>query len=171
MMPLTKYRTTALAVSIDGKQPVAYADINPGVLLGIVGLCSEVGEVFEAVTQATLGACPISVVQDELGDCLWYLNLLADALGIGLDELPDVEGDAATDIYVSSARLADYVKKAMFRQGYEIDRQKVLDQAARVLASVRAMALGTGATVEEIAYRNVSKLVARHDGNLLRGVQ
>lgn len=168
MMPLTEYRTTALAVSIDGKQPVAYADINPGVLLGIVGLCSEVGEVFEAVTQAMTGACPISAVQDELGDCLWYLNLLTDALGVGLDELPEVELSEA-DIYVCSARLADYVKKAMFRQGYEIDRQKVLDQVSRILASIRAMALGTGATIEEIAYRNVSKLVARHDGNLLRG--
>ena len=56
-----------------------------------LGLCGEAGEVAEKVKKTVRGDSSLNEVSGniagELGDVLWYLAILADDLGITLDQI------------------------------------------------------------------------------------
>ena len=56
-----------------------------------LGLCGEAGEVADKIKKTVRGDRPLEEVTgniaDELGDVLWYLAILADDLGIPLEDI------------------------------------------------------------------------------------
>lgn len=53
-----------------------------------LGLCSEAGEVADALKRLQAYGKPLDLVnlKEEAGDCLWYISLLCDAAGCTLQE-------------------------------------------------------------------------------------
>ena len=61
------------------------------VIYPALGLCGEAGEVADKIKKTVRGDRPVEEVTgniaDERGDVLWYLAILADDLGITLDQI------------------------------------------------------------------------------------
>ena len=61
------------------------------VIYPALGLCGEAGEVAEKIKKTIRGDRPLEEVigniADELGDVLWYLAILADDLGVELEDV------------------------------------------------------------------------------------
>lgn len=55
---------------------------------GALGLITEAGEIAEAFADSASRASPLDEVnlREEIGDCLWYLTVMAKALGTTLEE-------------------------------------------------------------------------------------
>jgi NTP pyrophosphatase (non-canonical NTP hydrolase) len=66
-----------------------------GLLYPTLGLCGEAGEVAEVVKKihrddgGALGHESLKRLRDELGDCLWYLAMVATVAGLSLGEVAE----------------------------------------------------------------------------------
>ncbi len=64
------------------------------IILWTLGITGESGEVAEHLKKALRGDCPIEDKREELikeiGDVMWYIALLADELGISLEEVAKI---------------------------------------------------------------------------------
>lgn len=62
---------------------------------GALGLCGEAGEVADYIKKATYQGHVMKTdrLVEEIGDVLWYAALLADAAGVGLDEVAQANVD------------------------------------------------------------------------------
>ena len=82
-MNFNEYQKHARSTAI---YPKEYKVIYPA-----LGLCGEAGEVADKIKKTIRGDRPLEEVigniADELGDVLWYLAILADDLGITLDQI------------------------------------------------------------------------------------
>ncbi len=135
---------------------------NERLLHAAMGLCTEVGELFELESEQHL--------IEEMGDIFWYLALAHDALGLDFNatvieqDLSDWEprGETPLDSFtIYSTDLLDMVKKQVF-YGRPIDIQK----AEMTLFSLKvAMTVGLeneGFSVADILDANVAKLSKRY---------
>ena len=57
------------------------------IMNGALGLCGESGEVADIIKKATFQGHPLDEahIAEELGDVAWYLAILAEAIGMELD--------------------------------------------------------------------------------------
>ena len=82
-MNFNEYQKHARSTAI---YPKEYKVIYPA-----LGLCGEAGEVAEKIKKTIRGDSSLDEVSGniagELGDVLWYLAILADDLGITLDQI------------------------------------------------------------------------------------
>lgn len=90
-MDATEYSKRALAVERKDHDPViARLSTNNSVRLlhGAIGLCTETGEIQDALKRALFYGKTLDYVnlKEEIGDVLWYLNILCDELGITLED-------------------------------------------------------------------------------------
>ena len=62
---------------------------NELLLNASLGLCGESGEVADEIKKNAFHGHALNeqAIKKELGDCLWYLNLLADLLGYSLEDI------------------------------------------------------------------------------------
>ena len=56
---------------------------------GALGLCGEAGEVADIIKKALFQGHEIDEqhIAEELGDCAWYLAITADAIGMKVDDI------------------------------------------------------------------------------------
>lgn len=56
---------------------------------GALGLCGEAGEVADIIKKALFQGHDVNEqhIAEELGDCAWYLAITADAIGMKLDDI------------------------------------------------------------------------------------
>ena len=82
-MNFNEYQKLARSTAV---YPEEYKVIYPA-----LGLCGEAGEVAEKIKKTLRGdthrSDQLHRIADELGDVLWYLAILADDLGITLDQI------------------------------------------------------------------------------------
>ncbi len=82
-MNFDEYQKLAKSTAI---YPYRYETIYPA-----LGLCGEAGEVAEKIKKTIRGDSSLVDVTgrlaDELGDVLWYLAILADDLGVELEDV------------------------------------------------------------------------------------
>lgn len=158
----------------------------PRLLNGVLGLCGEAGELALAADEledAVNFHC--SVVESkrdavilELGDVMWYVNLLRDCLGPGVDQgcryKPRLStarclNAAGADrvawesklIALEAASVADMLKKHYF-QGHGFDADKVDRALRRVMLAAEIIAWNICLTLGEILDRNIEKLSRRY---------
>ena len=65
-------------------------DGRESILLGLVGLQGEVGEVAEPLKKHIFHGKPLpdkAAMVSEIGDVLWYLTLIANQMGISLEQV------------------------------------------------------------------------------------
>ena len=84
-MNFNEYQKIARSTAV---YPEEYKVVYPA-----LGLCGEAGEVAEKVKKTVRGDSSLNEVQGniamELGDVLWYVAVLADDLGITLDQIAE----------------------------------------------------------------------------------
>ncbi len=153
-----------------------------------LGLAGEAAELFRALHRGD-GTGPDGVVA-EAGDCLWYVALFAECLGVSLVDVArgaetfaafakvdvDVEDDEldapAVHLMATAGAIADRVKKAL-HHGQGLDgrgrdptgpthREAIVRELGRALALCEESANRAGVTLDEAAAHNVAKLVARY---------
>ena len=82
-MNFNEYQKIARSTAV---YPEEYKVVYPA-----LGLCGEAGEVADKIKKTVRGDRPLEEVTgniaDELGDVLWYVAVLADDLGITLDQI------------------------------------------------------------------------------------
>ena len=88
-MDWIEYSNKAIATvnkDLDWKQRVTNAAL---------GLAGESGEVSDEVKKSFFQGHELSVekIKKELGDILWYLNLMADCIGVDLEEIAQANID------------------------------------------------------------------------------
>lgn len=61
--------------------------IDPRLLHGVIGLCTESGELLDALKKTLFYNKPLDVVnvKEELGDLLWYIAIIMDSIGTNFD--------------------------------------------------------------------------------------
>ena len=82
-MNFNEYQKIARSTAV---YPEEYKVVYPA-----LGLCGEAGEVADKIKKTIRGDRPLEEVigniADELGDVLWYLAILADDLGVELEDV------------------------------------------------------------------------------------
>ena len=84
-MNFNEYQKHARSTAI---YPKEYKVIYPA-----LGLCGEAGEVAEKVKKNIRDGKSLDGVKFELGDVLWYVAVLADDLGVTLEEIAQANVD------------------------------------------------------------------------------
>jgi NTP pyrophosphatase (non-canonical NTP hydrolase) len=91
-MNATEYLKRALGVERQDHAPVIARLCAPGatrLVHGMVGLCTETGEIQDALKRHFFYGKPIDPVnlKEELGDVMWYIAIMCDELGISLGDV------------------------------------------------------------------------------------
>lgn len=65
------------------------AHVNEFILHGALGISTEAGEILDAVKKSIFYGKPFDLVnlQEEIGDCLWYLAILAKEAGMSFEDI------------------------------------------------------------------------------------
>ena len=135
-------------------------------LHGIVGICTEMGEIVEAYERTNIDLINVA---EEVGDAFWYTGVLLDELNIARVDVQDgleIPCDALPKTLLSqSADMLDKTKKTMF-YGKEYDVNVLADQVTRFYASlcyfVRGLNKDLDVTKEKIWTINLNKLKIRY---------
>lgn len=135
---------------------------NQRLLHAAMGLCTEVGELFEIESDEHM--------VEEMGDVFWYLALAHDAVGLDFDaveidhDFTDFEprGETPLDTFtIYATELLDMVKKQIF-YGRAIDMKRV-ELTLFTLKMAISFALDEqGIKVIDILQANVNKLSTRY---------
>lgn len=88
-MTMNEYQKAALRTAKPHMD--VYAQLQEGAL----GLCGEAGEVADYIKKAIYQGHVMKTdrLVEEIGDVLWYAALLAEAAGVGLDEVAQANVD------------------------------------------------------------------------------
>jgi NTP pyrophosphatase (non-canonical NTP hydrolase) len=91
-MNATEYKKRALGVERQDHAPVVERLSAPGVtrlLHGALGLGTESAEVEDVLKRHAFYGTPIDKVnlKEELGDVMWYIAIIADEIGITIEEI------------------------------------------------------------------------------------
>ncbi len=143
---------------------------------GMLGLIGETGELIDLykkwVYQSTRGTkFPYDAAVNELGDVMWYLEELADGMGSsmnmispstfeGLDQM--TEGvkplPSLRSVITGLSAHANAIRKAVDMN----DRDAACENMRRALNTGAWLARLAGVPMEEVARRNIEKLMKRY---------
>ncbi len=160
-MNLTDYRASALRFEWSEIRSVVDVRLQHGV----IGLASELGELLEVSFAPEFDQ---GRFLDEAGDQLWYMNLIADALGDNLDthiviprERPVME-EVLAEYALHVSRLSDVLKKALFYRDRAVCPTKVRLHLDGALSCLNTLVVSVGSSLQGVADQNIIKLEARH---------
>ena len=179
-------------IQIDVMKRTEKSEMNPcdsRILHGAIGLVTESGELMELVHDAmfvfqskiagapSLRHQPIDRldVVEEIGDTLWYIALLVDALGITyeqlieLDRIPPLENVSKQlvfqygiqQVHISSCILMDMLKCQIY-YNRPLDRERFIQNLSDALVGVGLLAGGVSTTIEVCTIVNKAKLENRY---------
>lgn len=94
-MTMNEYQKAALRTA----KP--HMDVYAQMQEGALGLCGEAGEVADYIKKGIYQGRVMKTdrLVEEIGDVLWYAALLADAAGVGLDEVAQANVDKLRERY------------------------------------------------------------------------
>lgn len=142
---------------------------NPRLLHGIVGLCTECGELVDCASKGP--DMDVLNFKEELGDLMWYLSLCVDSLGIRWAKiivlatqcLPEQKawGGYVDTIIILSSKLLDIAKcKIYYNRNVSQDTVEML--LGGLLSNVSRIVVDLGSSMDEILDINAKKLRARY---------
>lgn len=130
-----------------------------------LGICGETGEVVK-VTMSR-GNHKEQII-NELGDCAWYVAVMADTLGMVLEDIEPQErymgvslNMAITNMVICAGEIADHVKKYRFQKHGFIPAQ-IISHLRAFLASVNDVCGVYGLSLNQVYKSNVEKLLRRY---------
>lgn len=150
---------------------------NIRLLHAAMGICTEVGELFEFLDKDTLD---LTNLKEEVGDAFWYCGIAVDELKLDLDSMvqagqtkltvdDELSSEAKRTKFFAvlaaatkdSSILLDLLKKSAF-YGKPLDQDKFAEVLGDFVGSMMmALALG-GFSVEEAMEVNIAKLRKRY---------
>jgi len=156
--------------------------IYPGKLAyPALGLCGEIGELFEAI-----GRDDHDEIPKEIGDVLWYVANVASDAGITLSEaagrktFPDhrsvyyVDDHVMDEIILAGGKVAENVKKTLRdTKGKLCDKRRTnIKKALKIIVrELNLVCWGTydSIQIEKCAKLNIEKLQSRQERGKLKG--
>lgn len=90
-MTSKEYIQKALRTHNDNYAYPGYNGVTPQIEHGVMGLVTESAEIMDAIKQARIYNKPLDQINliEEMGDVMWYLAIMADALGVEFEEIWD----------------------------------------------------------------------------------
>lgn len=172
-LSLSKYSELACALAV---YPATATEVYPA-----LGLCDEVGEVYDKYLNLVVNDDSNLEMQKELGDVCWYVFALANDCAIGLQNalpmLQDIDLNFAVaaqysngpydQMIIDAALIAGYVKKQIRDN---VDRRSEITQAlVRILRCIAYIASDMNSSLEQILLINLEKLYSRKERGTLKG--
>jgi len=150
-MTSTEYRK--LAVRTESRQFTFEGEAVARVCHGALGLVTELHELDRS--DSTLNNI------EELGDVLWYVAIICDALNIGTFECKMAD---RTDAGQAAAVICDKVKRwHWYRKPItDEDLLGVKNALGMIVGYITWLAAFTGVTMEDVMERNIRKLAIRY---------
>ena len=105
---------------------VAHKKVTVDVLHGALGISTEAGEILDAVKKSIFYGKPFDLVnlQEEIGDCFWYLAILAKEAGMSFEDI------MAQNIAKLKARYPDkFTEEKALNRDLEGERSVLEDRA------------------------------------------
>jgi NTP pyrophosphatase (non-canonical NTP hydrolase) len=78
-------------VNVKRSESPSFQNIDPRILHGVIGCCTEAGELLDSVKKSLFYNRQLDLVnvEEELGDLLWYVALIVDACGFNFETILD----------------------------------------------------------------------------------
>lgn len=146
------------------------------VLHGVIGICTEIGELYEGLTVNKPGAefdldhPDVINLKEEIGDCYWYLAIVHREF----EEFQQPDPDTSftpnkgvptefilRELTVSSSILLDLMKKKLF-YNKTLDIEQFVIQTRHIEYYLECLTLNHDLVKEEILETNINKLKARY---------
>lgn len=153
--------------------------IDKRVLHGVIGCCTESGELLEAINDSLFHAGTLDFfnLKEELGDMLWYIAVILDALKVKfevittenrimvinpLQQSPNsVIAHCIVGCSISSNEMLDLMKKSLF-YGRDVTVLDLVDRLKIVMWNINVIIATCGWTLEQIMTLNIHKLKKRY---------
>lgn len=174
-MSINEYRELAMRTA--KALPAQQDDLNHGAL----GLSTEVGELCHTINCAWMRLpFDASNIPEEIGDCCWYVALLANAVNVEMEDLILDAGDTseASDVIASAVMgrnpvalvlcLVDHIGevntivKAGYIYGKPFDRELFLKHLALTFTILNLLASIHSLDFEVVLKKNIEKLKTRY---------
>lgn len=145
-----------------------------------LGLCGELGELYEKISQEELG----ELGRKEIGDMLWYLAMMRRELNLSfIEKWPVAEEGLKIDpfvLVVEVGKIAEQVKKFMRddwvpgqKNTFPEKRKEIVEKSwtsiVEMLSSLAKDKDTFNSSIEEIANENIEKLASRKQRNVIHG--
>lgn len=164
-------------VNSDNQNISEQAIRNIRLLHSTMGLCTEVGELFEFLDKETLD---FTNLKEEVGDAFWYCGIAIDELNLDLNQMVETSRAQLTSqaptteaarrahfVHLlskatkESSVLLDLLKKSAF-YGKNLDQAKFTETLTHFVGTMMATLTLGGFTVEEAMEVNIAKLKKRY---------
>ena len=153
--------------------------IDTRILHGVIGCCTEAGELLEAVRQSMFyeGYLDKVNLKEEVGDMLWYIGVILDACHLKFEVLTDknttlqvnpLQQTLNTVIYhsvigccIESGNMLDVIKKSLF-YSRELYISDIKYKLISIMWNIRIILEINQWTLEEVMELNIAKLKKRY---------
>lgn len=129
-----------------------------------LGMSGETGEVILAMSSPGYNT---EIVCEELGDCCWYMAVMADCIDVDLREIFPTgihilpKEKALIQLAKISGIIADIVKKSIFHN-HELNMEKMKAALKEYFATIYTLSIIYGLTFKRIFETNIEKLKVRY---------
>lgn len=145
-----------------------FYEVNHDIEHGIIGLCTEAGELLECFYKDITDEPDSVHILEELGDVCWYLaavckgsNWKWEDIAFG-SEFGDMEVELFIDeIIIVTAEALNLLKKAHY-YGVNIDMSILQNHMKLIHSSVSAICEKYNSSIEQIQEANIKKLKSRY---------
>lgn len=154
---------------------------------GAMGLAGETAELTEVITNYLFLVDGITLKTDkfieESGDCLWYLAVISEGIGIRFSDVTGMLWQESFDNYqkrvfesscdrmslfdevlsleINTGKCVDSIKKYLY-QGHLLDKKSLKVKIELVLRELAILSHKCGCKLSDIAENNVQKLKKRY---------
>ncbi len=149
---------------------------TPRLVHAVLGLLTEAGELADPIKKHIFYGRPVDAInlREEIGDCLWYLAIAADALGTTLEaeqarNLAKLRARYPHVFTAEAAQVRDLDRERQVLEGQDVDtlRQQLTAAEAAAPDMLRLLRVLTGRGTHqegEAAHDEAEALLARLDG-------
>jgi len=96
-----------------------------GLFYGAIGLCTESGEIQDAIKQHVFYGEPLDKVnlKEEIGDVLWFISYLCTILGCTIDEIATANIKKLEDRYPNGFTREDAMKRDLKKERETLEKE------------------------------------------------
>lgn len=144
----------------------------------VLGLCGEIGELYEKIEQEERE----ELGRKEVGDCLWYLAMIRCELGLSvLEDWPPIDDDSEVTPFALPkfvGQIAEQTKKFL-RDDWKVGEKNVMPEKRKVVIEAAWIEIAKclaiisrdffNSSIEQIAGENIAKLASRKERHVIQG--